>query len=272
VATPSARPPPDPTPIPSTPAQPSETVAPASPGQPAGPNRVNSTTKEAAPLALEALGTGAFIDNGTIQLGVNPEGELNVVDGPPSSTGYTTVGLRYLPNNTEAISPGCECEGWGAADLTSGVSGYANVTEGGAFGMSLVAFDAFPGTAVSTVDIGSTLRVTHDYHAALNTPNLFEVTVEVVNISASSVDLRYRRVMDWDVEPTPFDEFARAAASTQVVSWSLEGTRTTGHLARVDGKYLFVQFFAEGPRAGELATAFVPNQGQLGNILAALGK
>lgn len=113
VATPSTTPSPAPTPTPSAPTQPSPSAAPTGPGQPAGRNQVNPTTKDAAPLSLEALGAGAFIDNGTIQLGVNPEGELNVFDGPPSSTGVTTVGLRYLPNNTEAISPGCECKGWG---------------------------------------------------------------------------------------------------------------------------------------------------------------
>jgi YD repeat-containing protein len=178
--------------------------------QPAARNLDGKAADGTSPLALEALTSGAIIDNGTIQLGVNPEAELNVPGGAPSSTGETTVGLRYLPNNTEAISPGCECEGWGIADLATGTSGYANITEGGAFGMSLVSFDTVGSTAVSTVDVGSTLRVTHDYHAAQHTNNLFEVTVEVTNISAAPVDLRYRRVMDWDVEPTPFDEFVTA--------------------------------------------------------------
>jgi RHS repeat-associated protein len=61
-----------------------------------------------------------------------------------------------------------------------------------------------------------------------------------------------------------------AAASEKQVPWSTRGTTTVGHLARIDGRYFFVQFFTEGPRAGELATAFVPNQGQLSAILRLL--
>jgi len=62
----------------------------------------------------------------------------------------------------------------------------------------------------------------------------------------------------------------RAAASEKQVPWSTRGTTTVGHLARIDGRYFFVQFFTEGRRTGELATAFVPNQGQLSAILRLL--
>jgi RHS repeat-associated protein len=62
----------------------------------------------------------------------------------------------------------------------------------------------------------------------------------------------------------------RAAQSTKQVPWSTRGTTTVGHLARIDGRYFFVQFFTEGRQAGELATAFVPNQGQLSAILRLL--
>jgi RHS repeat-associated protein len=64
----------------------------------------------------------------------------------------------------------------------------------------------------------------------------------------------------------------RAAQSAKVVPWSTGGVATTGHLARMDGKYFFVQFFEEGSRAGELATAFVPKQTQLTEILRILGE
>lgn len=45
--------------------------------------------------------------------------------GPPSAgEGTTTVGLRYEPENTEVLAPGCLCEGWGVGDRTpGGVSG-----------------------------------------------------------------------------------------------------------------------------------------------------
>jgi PKD repeat protein len=148
-----------------------------------------------------------IIDNGTIQLGVNPEGHLNVTDGPASLGGTTAVGLRYLPTNAEATAPGCLCEGWGAADATSGVTGHANVAGGGVTNLRLIEFTSTPSTAHSVVEVGSTLRVTHDYHPTAATSDLYEVTVTVENISGAPVDPRYRRVMDWDVEPTAFSEF-----------------------------------------------------------------
>lgn len=64
----------------------------------------------------------------------------------------------------------------------------------------------------------------------------------------------------------------RAAQSSQVFDWSTRGSQTTAHLARIDGKYFVVQFFKEGDRAGELATAFVPRSDQLTAMLKALGK
>lgn len=170
----------------------------------------------------EAHPANAIITNGTVQLGVWDEGHLNVPGGPASTGGTTVVGIRYVPTNNEATGPGCECEGWGAADATSGVSGYAN--ESGFPTVNDITVDSFvstASTAVSVVTIGDTtngnvLRVTHDYHPSLVTPNLYEVLVTVQNISASPVDLRYRRVMDWDVEPTPFDEFSTINPGTAV--------------------------------------------------------
>ena len=64
-----------------------------------------------------------------------------------------------------------------------------------------------------------------------------------------------------------------AARSSKVVDWSTGADKTIGHLARIDGnKWFFVQFFKEGPRAGEVATAFIPNKDQLRAILELLGK
>ncbi len=59
----------------------------------------------------------------------------------------------------------------------------------------------------------------------------------------------------------------RAAASTKTVPWSVGDSATVGHFARIGGKPFFAQFYQSGPRAGELATAFVPNQSQLTQIL-----
>ena len=165
----------------------------------------------------------AIISNGTIQLGVWDEGHLNVPGTVPSSeTGTTSVGLRFIPTGAEATAPGCLCEGWGAADALSGVSGYANEAVDGVVNMTVLSFTSTASSAVSVVRIGSTLQVTHNYHPSPATPNLYEVTVSIQNISSAAVDLRYRRVMDWDVEPTAFDEFSTisgtAAASDVLFS------------------------------------------------------
>ncbi len=149
------------------------------------------------------------IDNGTILLAVNPEGELNATDGSGSPAGQGDVGLDFIPTDHDATSPGCLCEGWGVADAASGITGYANVsTDGGAVNLDLQSFNVTASTAISVVTIDDAIRVTHDYHPTPKTPNLYEVTVTIENISGHALgDIRYRRVMDWDIEPTAFREF-----------------------------------------------------------------
>lgn len=172
----------------------------------------------AAPVLADPL--WAVIDNGTVQLGVFAQGHLNAPAGIPSAGGTSEVGLRYLPTNNEATAPGCTCEGWGAADATSGVWGSANDADG-IFNIAPISFTVTATSAVSVVEIGETLRVTHDYHPTPATPNLYEVSVTIENISESAIDARYRRVMDWDIEPTPFDEFVtiqRGSASALLYS------------------------------------------------------
>ncbi|MEW5708840.1 MAG: PEP-CTERM sorting domain-containing protein [Pseudomonadota bacterium] len=166
---------------------------------------------------------GAFITNGTITLGVNDEGHLNVfptdagvVGTYPgvSLSGTTPVGLRYNPTGAESTAPGCVCEGWGAGIVSLGVSGYANRAVDGIVNLSLVSFSATASTATSVVEILSptgspVLRVTHFYHPSPSA-NLYQVDVTIQNLSGTDLaagDLVYRRVMDWDVEPTPFSEF-----------------------------------------------------------------
>jgi RHS repeat-associated protein len=67
------------------------------------------------------------------------------------------------------------------------------------------------------------------------------------------------------------DMVTQASDSKLSFDWSTGNAETIAHLARMDGKYFVVQFFKTGPRAGELATAFVPNSAQLGAMLRAAG-
>src|SRR5262249_1430226 len=148
------------------------------------------------------------IDNGTVLLAVRPEGQLNDDDGTGSAAGPGDVGLEFLPTGNDSTSPGCLCEGWGAADATSGVTGYANVSTDGVVGVRRVSFTHTASTAVSVVNIQDTMEVTQDYHPAPQKPNLYQVTVTIKNLTNHQLgDIRYRRVMDWDIEPTAFNEF-----------------------------------------------------------------
>ncbi|XXY47545.1 DNRLRE domain-containing protein [Sorangium sp. So ce269] len=150
---------------------------------------------------------GAIIDNGNVQLGVNCQGHLNA-PYPEDPLGLGFMGLRYVPTTNPSIEPGVQAEGWGVADAASGVAGYANVSQDfGAVNMTIVSFSSTASTAVSTVRVGSTFVVTHDYHPSAATPWLYEVVVTIENISPAPVDLRYRRVMDWDIAPTVFSEY-----------------------------------------------------------------
>ncbi len=195
-----------------------------------------------AAIAPAAAQGQAIIANGTVQLGVWPEGHLNV-PGPTSAGGTTQVGVRFLPTNNEATAAGCDCEGWGAADATSGATGFANVSsDGGVNNLIPISFVSDADSAVSVVEVGpnlgvarsdeNILRVTHDYHPSPDTANLYEVTVTIENISAAPVDARYRRVMDWDIEPTAFDEFvtARTGDATQLLDNDNDGFQTADPL------------------------------------------
>ncbi|MEE4108850.1 MAG: PEP-CTERM sorting domain-containing protein [Halieaceae bacterium] len=159
-------------------------------------------------------GAAAIIDNGTIQLGVDTAGQLNVPGSVPSPYAFTTeVGLRHLPTGLEATSHGCLCEGWGVgiadASGTRVTSGYANNSSGGVIGLTEVSFTSTADTAQSVVELASgELRVTHSFAPSTDTPNLYEVSVDIENISGADIaDLRYTRLFDWDVEPTTFDEY-----------------------------------------------------------------
>src|SRR5262249_2407941 len=108
----------------------------------------------------------------------------------------------------------CLCEGWGAADATSGVTGFANVSTDGVVGMKRVSFTHTASTAVSVVNIQDTLEVTQDYHPAPQTPNLYQVTATIKNLTNHQRgDIRYRRVMDWAIVPRAFDEFVTIQGS-----------------------------------------------------------
>ncbi len=160
-----------------------------------------------SPGTSHADPTSAIITNGTVMLGVNDTGSLNAPGGSPSSgEGETIVGLRFVATNADSTSPGCTCEGWGAGDLTTAVEGHANSDSGDA-NLTLVSFTVDADSAVAVVEIGTTLRVTHNYQPSAISDNVYDVDVTIENISDDPVHLLYRRSMDWDIEPTAFEEY-----------------------------------------------------------------
>jgi hypothetical protein len=173
----------------------------AAPGRPLAAAALGGTLNDdqpQTPLSGELPLGSAVISNGTLALGVNDEGHLNVAG----------FGLRYLPTGNEAIYVGCLCEGWGVADAVSGVEGHASIDTGGVVNLALINFKSTASTALSLVQVGSTFLVTHNYQPSAATPFLYEVRVTIENVSGVAVgDLRYTRGMDWDVNPTPFSEF-----------------------------------------------------------------
>ncbi len=189
----------------------------------------------AAMFSLPAAAS-AIIDNGTVQLGVDDYGQLNIPGGDPSPvTGTTAVGLRYLPTGNEATSHGCLCEGWGVGIGETGVNGWAN-NDFGITNLTAISFTDDGVTAQSVVELTSgELRITHTFAPAAETPDLYRVTVTIENISGADIDdLRYTRAMDWDVEPDTFSEFVTisgTASATAVLLAHDDGFESTNPFA-----------------------------------------
>lgn len=150
--------------------------------------------------AVQGVVAGTNLSNGTILLGVQPYGNLITSSG---------IGITFIPTGGESLAPGCPCEGWGVGDASTGAYGRA----GDVFGYTNLVLDSFTATSTTAVSVVRmlqggeipVLKITHDYHPSLSA-NLFECTVTIENISSSTVDLRYRRPMDWDIPPTEFNE------------------------------------------------------------------
>ena len=206
--------------------------------------------------ASAATSAGAVISNGTVMLGVNANGSLNYdcagrgdTGCPPNSVqNVREVGLRFQPLNLESTAGGCLCEGWGVGDGGSGLVGGGTVSNEAPGHTTVESFSSpSPTEAISTVRVadpskpGFKLQVVHDYHSTSLTPRVFIASVKIKNIGTNPItDLRYRRDMDWDIEPTAFHEWVtiqgtapsslrlgqRVRAAQRVGRSELPGTRS----------------------------------------------
>lgn len=191
--------------------------------------RVAGLIAAACLLSIGAAHAGTVIYNtgvagtASVALGVNDDGSLNVTTGNIAANADAT-GLAYrFPNGSwqDATAPGCLCEGWGVS-VNNTTSGYANVsTDLGPQNLTFAAATAVTGSTVTTTTSIASLpgiTVTQAYAPSTNAPGaLFKNTVTITNTTGFTVtDVKYVRVMDWDVPPTPFDEFV-----------TIKGTATT---------------------------------------------
>jgi type IV pilus assembly protein PilY1 len=148
-------------------------------------------------LAIGAGGARADVvltsGNGNVELGVEPLG----------ATGRAT-GL-FLAGVGDAITPGCYCEGWGAS-YNGSVSGYSANDDGSA-NVTGVSFVTTSTSATSVTMVGG-LQVTQTYTPSAASGAMFTDHVTLTNTTGSTItDVRYSRATDWDIPPTPFNEF-----------------------------------------------------------------
>lgn len=135
---------------------------------------------------------------GGVSVGVQDMGALGVYD---SSKGL--VGI-YVDGLGDGISPGCLCEGWGAS-IGSTVGWSAN-SNGGNSNVFLESFASTVNSATSVVNVGGELRVSQAYGLSASDA-LVKNRVTLTNLTGSAANIRYTRVMDWDIPPTAFDEY-----------------------------------------------------------------
>lgn len=166
----------------------------------------------------------AVIVSGDIALGVNDEGHLNAMDPNDViwlSNAYGLIGVarRFSDGSwRDATAPGCQCEGWGVSAGASH-SGYADISVDGVVNLTVDSFTSTASTATSSVHLTSLpgLTVTQAYAPSVAPTELFQDTVTITNNTGGALtDVRYVRVMDWDVPPTEFYEYV-----------TLQGTATT---------------------------------------------
>jgi hypothetical protein len=163
----------------------------------------------------------------TVALGVNDDGSLNTDPAITTNSGLTGLAYKFSDGSfRDATAPGCYCEGWGVSANNTD-SGYANVDAGGASNLTFVAATGVSGSTVTTttsLTSLSGLTVTHTYSPADNAPGvLFKSVVTITNTTGSDLtDVKYVRVMDWDVPPTEFDEYVtiKGTASTTLLELS----------------------------------------------------
>jgi hypothetical protein len=158
--------------------------------------------------ALGGLPEGAF------QVGITPLGRLFDANAP---AGGNRVGVGFLRtvDNYDPIFPGTAIEGWGVS--AGAVAGFVHVPS--LFGVSptIVAgtamFSANMAVTNSILRSGTTDLLSIQQTFTFDAANVLKIATKITNVSNAAQDVRFRRVVDWDLHPlTLFDEFINSPA------------------------------------------------------------
>lgn len=203
------------------------------------------------PATASAASAPGIIDNGTVGLGVRDSGSLNVWGDISSWGGDNMYGLRLVDGSYEAISPGSPQEGWGFADAANDVTGWSNYNENDE-NIALTGFTYTESTALSGAIVSRYgdpyAKITHEFNPSPISANLYEIDVTIEPLQLAGIeDARYRRNVDWDIEPTPFEEVVTniAGNAEDLNAVTSDGFSTTNPLQSQSGTSGDV--FSEGP-------------------------
>ncbi|MFD0847685.1 PEP-CTERM sorting domain-containing protein [Sphingosinicella xenopeptidilytica] len=153
-------------------------------------NLTSAVLTACATIAISAGAQAATLSHNGLTMGVNNYGGLG------------SGGVGFALNGTDAITPGCLCEGWGVASNGAGSYTYGN---GSTNFTSGALSDVTSNTGKSTVTTSGGLNVTHSY-SPVDGQKLFRIDITIKNDSAAVAnDVRYGRTLDWDVTPGYFD-------------------------------------------------------------------
>jgi hypothetical protein len=158
---------------------------------------------------------GVTMDNGTMVLGLNTYGclivpvnrwETQTVDNVTS----WSIGLLYRPTMYDGVASAYPGEGWGVQDFDTG-QGFGGANEAGttvtSYSNSLT-WDTSSNVAHVHTVTQSSGGFTVDHFWYSPNDNIFACDVVIQNTTgASQPNVVYRRLVDWDIEPTAFNEF-----------------------------------------------------------------
>lgn len=181
-------------------------------------------------MAAATAHAGTVLINaaGTVAIGINDDGSLNTSTNTVAVNASATGVSFKFPDGSfyDATAPGCLCEGWGVS-VNGTTSGSANVNFGAPVNLSFGALSGVTGTTATSITSLTSLpgiTVTQAYAPSTSAPGaLFRVHVTIANTTGATVtDLKYVRVMDWDVPPTTFSELVtiRGVATTTLLEES----------------------------------------------------